>query len=47
MYRGAYYEKFNQHLLGLVERRIHDAIFAVADYWFTAWVKAGKPELPA
>ncbi|MGA9364467.1 MAG: zinc dependent phospholipase C family protein [Bacteroidota bacterium] len=45
-YSDAYYEKFNEHLHGLVERRIQDAILAVADYWLTAWVKAGKPDLP-
>jgi len=45
-YSDAYYERFNKHLHGLVERRIQGAILAVADYWLTAWVKAGKPELP-
>ena len=45
-YSNAYYEEFNAHLHGLVERRIQDAILAVADYWLTAWMKAGKPELP-
>jgi hypothetical protein len=45
-YSDEYYTKFKEHLHGLVERRIQDAISAVADFWFTAWVKAGKPELP-
>jgi hypothetical protein len=45
-YSEAYYRKFNEHLHGLVERRIQDAISAVADFWFTAWVRAGRPELP-
>jgi len=45
-YSEAYYRKFNEHLHGLVERRMQDAISAVADFWFTAWVKAGRPTLP-
>jgi len=45
-YSDAYYKKFNEYLRGLVERRIQDAISAVADFWFTAWVKAGRPKLP-
>jgi hypothetical protein len=46
-YSDAYYSKFNEHLRGLVERRIHDAIVAVADFWLTAWVRGGRPRLPA
>ncbi len=44
-YSDKYYARFNGHLNGIVENRMRDAISAVADYWFTAWVKAGKPDL--
>ena len=30
---------------GMVERRMRQAIFAVASFWYTAWVNAGQPDL--
>jgi hypothetical protein len=45
-YSDAYYKEFNSRLNGLVERRMNDAILALADYWYSAWVDAGKPKLP-
>ena len=29
----------------MVERRMRQSIFAVASFWYTAWVNAGQPEL--
>jgi hypothetical protein len=29
----------------MVERRMRMAIFAVASFWYTAWVNAGQPDL--
>jgi hypothetical protein len=29
----------------MVERRMRQAIFAVASFWYTAWVNAGQPDL--
>ena len=29
----------------MVERRMRQAIFAVASLWYTAWVNAGQPDL--
>ena len=29
----------------MVERRMRMAIFAVASFWYTAWVNAGEPDL--
>ena len=46
VYSEAYYKSFNEKLKGLVEKRMQDAVSALADFWFSAWVKAGKPELP-
>jgi hypothetical protein len=31
----------------MVERRMRQAIFAVASFWYTAWVDAGQPDLEA
>jgi len=36
---------FNNKLNGMVERRMRQAIFAVASFWYTAWVNAGQPDL--
>lgn len=36
---------FNQKLNGMVERRMRQSIFAVASFWYTAWVNAGQPDL--
>lgn len=36
---------FNKKLNGMVERRMRQAIFAVASFWYTAWVNAGQPDL--
>lgn len=37
----AYHEKLN----GQVERRFRASIKGVADFWYTAWVDAGQPDL--
>ncbi|MBY0534710.1 MAG: S1/P1 Nuclease [Chitinophagaceae bacterium] len=40
-YSLAYHTKLN----GMVERRMRASIFAVASFWYTAWVDAGQPNL--
>jgi protein tyrosine phosphatase len=30
---------------GMIERRMQQSIFAVASFWYTAWVDAGQPDL--
>jgi hypothetical protein len=40
-----YSTKYHQALRGMVERRMRDATFAVASFWYTAWVDAGQPNL--
>jgi hypothetical protein len=32
-------------LQGMVERRMQQSIYAVASFWYTAWVNAGQPDL--
>ncbi|MBI3787515.1 MAG: zinc dependent phospholipase C family protein [Ignavibacteriales bacterium] len=42
-----YYQRYNELLKGMVERRMKISIRRVASYWYTAWVNAGKPALPS
>ena len=44
-YSSAFTIAYNQRLQGMVERRMRQSIFAVASFWYTAWVNAGQPEL--
>ncbi|MEY3921461.1 MAG: hypothetical protein RL634_1222, partial [Bacteroidota bacterium] len=45
VYSTIYSTKYHQALRGMVERRMRDATFAVASFWYTAWVDAGQPNL--
>ncbi len=40
-YAHVYHELLN----GMVEQQMKSAIADIADYWYTAWVNAGKPDL--
>jgi len=44
-YSAAYSKKYNEMLKGMIERRMRQSIFAVASFWYTAWVNAGQPDL--
>ncbi len=44
-YSSAYSKAYNDKLKGMVERRMRQSIFAVASFWYTAWVNAGQPDL--
>jgi hypothetical protein len=44
-YSSAYTIAYNDKLNNMVERRMRQAIFAVACFWYTAWVNAGQPDL--
>ena len=44
-YSSAYAKTYNDKLKGMVERRMRQSIFAVASFWYTAWVNAGQPDL--
>ncbi|MEO8403570.1 MAG: zinc dependent phospholipase C family protein [Chitinophagaceae bacterium] len=44
-YSESYARKYNEQLNGMVERRMRQSIFAVASFWYTAWVNAGQPDL--
>lgn len=40
-----YATAYHQALDGMVEKQMRAAIAEVANYWYTAWVNAGKPDL--
>jgi len=40
-----YSKTYHEALNGMVEKQMRGAIAATANYWYTAWVNAGKPEL--
>jgi len=40
-----YAKLYHDQLQGMVERQMRSAISATANFWFTAWVNAGKPDL--
>ena len=44
-YSSAYTIAYNKQLNNMVERRMRQSIFAVASFWYTAWVNAGQPDL--
>lgn len=44
-YSSAFTTAYNQKLNGMVERRMQQSIFAIASFWYTAWVNAGQPDL--
>ncbi|MEP7277726.1 MAG: zinc dependent phospholipase C family protein [Bacteroidota bacterium] len=44
-YAASYTRAYNALLKGMVERRMQQSIYAVAAFWYTAWVNAGQPNL--
>jgi hypothetical protein len=44
-YSASFTIAYNNRLSGMVERRMRQSIFAVASFWYTAWVNAGQPNL--
>jgi Zinc dependent phospholipase C len=44
-YSTAYSVAYNKMLKGMVERRMRQSIYAIASFWYTAWVNAGQPDL--
>lgn len=44
-YSSAFSKAYNEALNGMVERRMRQSIYAVASFWYTAWVDAGQPNL--
>jgi len=44
-YSSAFTKAYDAKLKGMIERRMRQAIYAVASFWYTAWVNAGEPDL--
>lgn len=44
-YSTAYSVSYDQMLRGMIERRMRLSIYAVASFWYSAWVDAGQPDL--
>ena len=44
-YSTAFTIAFNNKINGMVERRMRQSIYAIASFWYTAWVNAGQPDL--
>jgi hypothetical protein len=46
-YSPAYTLAYQKILKGMVERRMRASILSVGSFWYSAWVDAGQPDLPA
>lgn len=46
-YSSAYTTAYDKMMAGMVERRMRQSVYAVASFWYTAWVNAGQPDLKA
>jgi hypothetical protein len=44
-YASDYAIAYNNKLNNMIERRMRQSVFAVASFWYTAWVNAGQPDL--
>jgi hypothetical protein len=44
-YSSAYTIAYNNKLDNMVERRMRQSIYAIASFWYTAWINAGQPDL--
>ncbi len=44
-YAQAYCRQYNRRLNNMIERRMRQSIYAVASFWYTAWINAGQPDL--
>jgi hypothetical protein len=44
-YSSDYTIAYDKMLNGMIERRMRQSIFAIASFWYTAWINAGQPDL--
>lgn len=44
-YSTAFATAYDKKLNGMIERRMRQSIYAIASFWYTAWVNAGQPDL--
>jgi hypothetical protein len=44
-YSTAFCIAYDKKLNGMIERRMRQSIYAIASFWYTAWVNGGQPDL--
>lgn len=44
-YSTAFSIAYDKKLNGMIERRMRQSIYAIASFWYTAWINAGQPDL--
>ncbi len=44
-YSDAYANAYHEALQGMVERRMQGAIHSIGNFWYSAWVDAGQPDI--
>lgn len=44
-YSSSFSKAYDEKLNGMIERRMRQSVYAVASFWYTAWVAAGQPDL--
>jgi len=45
-YNGDYFDRFYAQVGSTAMKKINEAAHDVGSYWYTAWLNAGRPELP-
>lgn len=45
VYSRAYSTNYHQLLHGMVEKQMKKSVLAIANYWYSAWIDAGQPDL--
>ena len=45
VYSQEYSRQYHQMLNGMVERQMQRAVKTLGDFWYTAWINAGQPDL--
>lgn len=45
VYSREYSQAYHQQLHGMVERQMRSAVKLIGDFWYSAWVDAGQPDL--
>ncbi len=45
-YNDAYYDRFYAQAGAVLVRQLSDAATDIGSYWMTAWINAGRPQLP-
>lgn len=46
-YNDAYYDRFYAQAGAVLVRQLSDAATDIGSYWMTAWINAGRPQLPS